>query len=446
MKPWSLRLRLIAFAALGISAVLIAAGFGFSLMYKRHVERFVMTELSNHFDQLLSGVNVLDDGKVEVVSTLSDPRFEQPGGGLYWQIDIKDQPSLRSRSLWDEQLTVPTPPDSEEEDHAHVMPLPGGGEIFALEKLITATSKSGIEKKMVVTVGIDRTRVTNPVSEFLRALLLGLGLTYIGLLATTLTIISFGLKPLQSVKRGIAAMRSGAAVFKTEGLPEEVTPLAEEVNALMQSRERQTERARQRASNLAHGLKTPLSVMQSIANDLRDKGQDHDADAITLNANQMRDLVDRELTRSRMTDGMNTHRTHLADVLNRVVSTMKKAARGDALQWHTDLKQDFHVSMETVDLMELLGNLLDNARKHATEMVQISHDGQSLVVEDDGDGVSDADLKTILKRGVRLDEKSPGSGIGLAIVNDLAEVYGLELSVQRSPLGGLSIQIKMPGV
>jgi signal transduction histidine kinase len=446
MKPWSLRLRLIAFAALGISLVLMVAGFGFSWLYKRHVEQFVMTELTNHFDQLLAGVNVSNSGKVDMATTLSDPRFEQPDGGLYWQIDVKDQESLRSRSLWDEALVVPTPPSNEEEDHAHVMSLPGGGEIFALEKLVTASSESGIEKKMVVTVGIDRARVTTPVSEFSQALLLGLSLTYIALLAATSAIIALGLRPLQAVKRGVAAMRSGAPVLDTKGLPSEVTPLAEEVNALMQSREVQMERARQRASNLAHGLKTPLAVMQSIANDLRQKGETSEADSITINTNQMRDLVDRELTRSRMTDGRNTHRTAMTDVLNKVVATMKKAPRGHALQWHLNVKNDLHVSMEAVDLMELLGNLLDNARKHATEQVHVSHDGKTLIVEDDGPGVSDKDLTTILQRGIKLDEKHPGSGIGLAIVSDLADVYGLKLNVERSPLGGLAVEISMPAV
>jgi signal transduction histidine kinase len=446
VKPWSLRSRLLIFATIGIAVVLGVAGLSFSLLYQRHVEKFVMADLTIHLEQLLGNVTLTPEGQVEVGAELSDPRFEQPGGGLYWQIDIPGQTPLRSRSLWDQVLTVPTPPDSAEEDHAHVMALPSGGEIFALEKKIIVTSDAGAEKATVVTVGIDRNRVTNPVSEFLRALLFGLAAMSLALLGSMLAMLSFGLKPLQAVKQGVAALRAGAENIDTQQLPAEIVPLAQEVNELVSARERQLERARQRASNLAHGLKTPLAVMQSIANELRGKGNSDAAESIELNSGQMRDLVHRELTRSRIAASHHSSQTEFAPVLSKVVATMKKAQRGDALIWNIALPETLHVRVETVDLTELLGNLLDNARKHATEMVRISHNGETLTIEDDGFGVDDVQLPQILKRGVRLDEKLPGSGIGLAIVSDLAEVYGLTLAVRRSDLGGLAIDIGLPEV
>ena len=446
MKSWSLKIRLLWLAAIAISLVLGTAGLGFMWLYKKNVEKFALTELTTHMDQLLADVVVKHDGKVEYNSRLSDPRFEEPGGGLYWQIDVQGQKSLRSRSLWDEQFIVPTPPESTEEDHAHNLVLPSGGEVFALEKLIAIASDNGIEKKLVVTVGLDRERVTSPVSEFLYAMLLGLAATYLTLLGATFAIITLGLRPLKAVKHGIANLRAGQGRLDTANLPVEVTPLAEEVNALVDAREHQLERARQRASNLAHGLKTPLAVMFAVANDLHAQGQSGPSDNIILNASQMRDLVDRELTRSRMADGINTHRANFPVVLGRVLGTMKKAPRGEILAWNTAVLPDMLVAMDTVDLMELLGNLLDNARKHARQLVRISHDGKSLTVEDDGLGVSEAQLPMILKRGVKLDEKTAGSGIGLAIVSDLAEVYGLTLDVRRSDLGGLAIVVGLPGV
>ncbi len=446
MKSWSLKIRLLWLAAIAISLVLGIAGLGFSWLYRQHVEKFALTELTTHMDQLLADVVVTPEGKVEYNSRLSDPRFEEPGGGLYWQIDVKGQKPLRSRSLWDEALVVPTPPESTEEDHAHNLVLPSGGEVFALEKMIAISSDTGIEKKLVVTVGLDRARVSSPVSEFLHVMLLGLAVTYVTLLGATLAIITLGLRPLTAVKHGIANLRSGQGRFDTANLPIEVTPLAEEVNALVDAREQQLERARQRASNLAHGLKTPLAVMFAVANDLHAQGQKGASDNIMLNASQMRDLVDRELTRSRMADGINTHRANFILVLGRVLATMKKAPRGPTLSWNTAVPPDMLVAMDTVDLMELLGNLLDNARKHARELVRISHNGKSLTVEDDGLGVSEDQLPLILKRGVRLDEKTAGSGIGLAIVSDLADVYGLTLNVRRSDLGGLAIVVGLAGV
>ncbi len=446
MKPWSLKLRLLALAALGISLVLGLAGFGFNWIYQKNVEKFILDVLTTHMDQLLVGVALTDAGKVEANPRLSDPRFEQPAGGLYWQIDVKGQTSLRSRSLWDEALIVPTPPDSPDEDHAHVMTLPSGGEIFALEKLITLSNDAGAEKSVVMTVGLDRSWVTNPITQFLHAMLWGLAATYVTLLATTFAIISLGLRPLDSVKRSIAALRAGQGSFETENLPTEVLPLAEEINALVAAREVQLEGARKRASNLAHGLKTPLAVMFAVANDLHAQGKTTAADNIVLNASQMRDLVDRELTRSRMAEGINSHRADLRKVLERVLATMKKAPRGERLIWNVSTPEALRVGMDTVDLMELLGNLLDNARKHAQDLVRVSHDGFTLTVEDDGSGVSDAQLLLILKRGVRLDEKTAGSGIGLAIVSDLAEVYGLTLAVRRSDLGGLAVEVGLPRV
>jgi signal transduction histidine kinase len=446
LKTWSLKIRLLALAALGISCVLGVAGFGFNWLYKNHVENFVLTDLTMHLEQLLADVTLNEAGKVEANPKLSDPRFEQPGGGLYWQIDVFGQQSLRSRSLWDEALPVPTPPTSTEEDHAHIMALPSGREIFALEKLVYVSNATGMEKSVIITLGIDRDRVTTPVTDFLQAMLWGLAATYLALLATTAAIIALGLRPLQAVKQSIADLRSRSAVFKTDRLPTEILPLAEEINALVTARELQLENARTRASNLAHGLKTPLTVMFALANDLNAQGQHAASENIVLNASQMRDLVDRELTRSRMADGLNSHRANLEQVLDRVVTTMKKAPHGDTLMWNTMIKNGTLVKMEGVDLMELLGNLLDNARKHAQEIVRISHDGKTLTVEDDGPGVSTEKLSLIFKRGIRLDEKTTGSGIGLAIVSDLAEVYGLTLDARRSDLGGLAVTLELPGV
>jgi signal transduction histidine kinase len=446
MKTWSLKIRLLWLAAIAISLVLGAAGLGFNWLYRQHVEKFALTELTMHMNQLLADVVVTPEGIVRYDARLSDPRFEEPGGGLYWQIDVKGQQSLRSRSLWDEAITVPTPPESTEEDHAHNLTLPSGGEVFALEKLVAITSDNGIEKNVVVTVGLDRERVTSPVAEFLNVMLLGLAATYVTLLGATFAIITLGLRPLHAVKHGIANLRSGQGRFETANLPVEVTPLAEEVNALVEAREQQLERARQRASNLAHGLKTPLAVMFAVANDLDAQDQHSASDSIILNASQMRDLVDRELTRSRMADGINNHRSNFSAVLERVLATMRKAPRGELLAWNTALPPNMFVAMDSVDLMELLGNLLDNARKHAREFVRISHDRKSLTVEDDGLGVSEEQLPLILKRGVRLDEKTAGSGIGLAIVSDLADVYGLTLEVRRSDLGGLAIIVGLPAV
>jgi signal transduction histidine kinase len=441
-KGPSLRLRLLSLAAIGISLVLLLAGSGFYWLYQRHVEKFIMTELATHLDQLLGNVTVADNGTVLVASELSDPRFTVPGGGLYWQIDVPGQESLRSRSLWDDAIVVPTPPATTEEDHAHIFTLANGEEVFGLEKLVIASSDTGLEKQLVITVSIDRGRVTSPVREFAQLLASGLAATYAALLAAALAIVHFGLRPLQAVQQGIRALREGQNSFDASNMPREVAPLAEEVNALVEAREQQVERVRQRASNLAHGLKTPLAVLQAIANELRLQNQQETADHITLNASQMRDLVERELTRSRAAQtGAGAHHTPLLDTCERLLKTTCKAPRGDALNWHVSIASEATVCIDAVDLMELVGNLLDNARKHAISTVILRYNGNTLSVEDDGPGVPDGNLQNIFQRGVRLDEKGAGTGIGLAIVADLADVYGLPLLARKSDLGGLAIDV-----
>jgi signal transduction histidine kinase len=444
VKTWSLRNRLVIFAVLSISFVLIIAGMGIAALYKAHVEDFVLTELTSHSDQLL-GISSLDGtGKITVDSDLSDPRFQQPGGGLYWQIDVEGQTSLRSRSLWDESMIIPTPPGTEEEEHAHILVLPNGNEIFAMERRVTLSNDSGREKSAVFTMGIDRTRITTPIGQFLRSFLGGLLLTYVALLLSMIAIIWLSLRPLISVKAKIADMRAGNTVFNPHDLPSEILPLANEVNALSAAREVQLQRARERASNLAHGLKTPLAVMQAIANELRQKGMGMQADGIAMNASQMRDLVDRELTRSRIASGHGNYKTPLAATLQRVLATMKKAPRGDRLAWEQTVPETVSVAMDQTDLLELVGNIIDNGRKHASSTVRLSFSHGVLTVEDDGRGVPEDHLASIMQRGVRLDEKSPGSGIGLAIVADLSEVYGLTVTARRSDLGGLALDIRMP--
>jgi signal transduction histidine kinase len=444
VKTWSLRNRLLIFAVLSISFVLIIAGMGIAALYKAHVENFVLTELTSHSDQLLGITNLTEAGLIDVDAELSDPRFQQPGGGLYWQIDADGQSSLRSRSLWDESMIIPTPPGTEEEEHAHILVLPNGNEIFAMERRVTLTNDKGLEKSAVVTMGIDRSRVTTPISQFLRSFLGGLLLTYAALLLSMITLIWLSLRPLISVKGKIAEMRAGHTVFETGDLPSEVLPLANEVNALSAAREVQLERARQRASNLAHGLKTPLAVMQAIANELRQKGMGTQADGIGMNASQMRDLVDRELTRSRIASGHGNYKALLAATLDRVIATMKKAPRGDILVWEQTVSEAVSVAMDRTDLLELVGNIVDNGRKHAGSKVRLSFNKGVLTVEDDGRGVPEDQLASIMQRGVRLDEKLPGSGIGLAIVADLAEVYGLTVTARRSDLGGLALDIRIP--
>jgi signal transduction histidine kinase len=443
----SLKLRLLGLAALVISAILIAAGVAFHWQFRAQVESFVLTELSSHFEQIAAGLDVTADGKVEMKGQLSDPRFQQPAGGLYWQVDVAGQESLTSRSLWNEALHVPTPPNSAEENHAHVMALPFGGEVFALEKMVALEGPNGTLVKAVITVGLDRTRVNSAADAFAWRITAGLLAVYAALLVGTFAIMFLGLAPLQSLKRKIAELRGDRMLLEPGEFPSEVFPLISELNAMTEARETQLKKARERAANLAHGLKTPLAVIGAIADELDAEGRASHASEIRQNVGQMKGLVDRELTRSRMSGLDSRHTSNLEQTAQKVVATMMRAPRGDQLSWQLAVPHGSQVAMDSTDLIELLGNLADNARKHARSLVRISQDGAALVVEDDGRGVDQALIGRMLQRGTRLSDAPPvtgdGNGIGLSIVQDLAEAYGARLDIRQSELGGLSVRFDL---
>jgi signal transduction histidine kinase len=441
MTSGSLRVRLAAFSALAISLLLGLAGLAFGVLFERHVERFAINELNTHFEQLAAGLAFSAEGKLEVDVTLSDPRFEQPGGGLYWQIDAPGVTSIRSRSMWDEQFSVPTPPTTAEEDHAHIMKGPNQVDVLALEKMVRLSNDKGVEVPAVITIAMDRARVSNAVTRFGRDLGFGLIALYIGLLAATLGMVYLGMNPLQSLKLALQKLRSGETDTLSGNFPEEVSPLVDEVNALLSAREKQLERARQRAGNLAHGLKTPLTVLAAVAGDLEKEKQREASQNIRLAAGQMRDLVDRELARSRMSLADVSHRADLTASVKRVVDTLKRAPKGESITWMVDIPAPTFVSMDQTDLLELLGNLIDNARKHTNSRIRVAHDGAELVIEDDGPGVPPEKRTAIARRGVKLDALAPGSGLGLSIVSDLADVYDFAIGFDESQWGGLKVTI-----
>ncbi|MFT3671999.1 sensor histidine kinase [Aestuariivirga sp.] len=446
LRAGALRFRLTLLAAFAISALLAVAGVAFSYLFEVHVQRFVVGELNTHFQQLASGLAYDTDGKLRNRAVMSDPRFAQPQGGMYWQVDEVGQPSLRSRSMWDESFSVPTPPTAPEEDHAHVMPGPGGKDVLALEKLIFVTDRSGVDHRLVVTIGMEKARVQGTISNFGKPMIAGLAVLYFTLLASVLLIIFLGMRPLKMLRESVEALRMGKATRVGGEHPEEVAPLVNEVNALVEAREKQLERARQRAGNLAHGLKTPLTVLTATATQLAVSGQTERSSQIRLAVDQMRDLVDRELARSRMAAGASSHRSPLLPAVERVVETCRRAPRGEDITWAVDVPPRTQIAIDGTDLLELLGNLIDNARKHAQSEVRVTHDGRYLVVEDDGPGVAPDKLATITRRGVKLDALSPGSGLGLSIVSDLAEVYDFELAFEKSSLGGLKASVGLPAL
>ena len=231
----------------------------------------------------------------------------------------------------------------------------------------------------------------------------------------------------------------------TGDFPSEIAPVSAKLNALLQHQDQLIERARSRAGNFAHGLKTPLTIIEVLIDGLRDGGMAPVADGVREQTAAIGKLVDRELARSQLAAGHGQPVRDARNVLGEIINTMKHLPRGRDIAFSNDVAADQTLRIDRDDFIELFGNLLDNARKWAKASVAVTSERSgseiSLSVSDDGPGVEPGSVTAILGRGARLDEKAQGSGIGLAIVSDIAESYGLGLSFRPSAAGGLQVSV-----
>jgi signal transduction histidine kinase len=430
MTRGSLRLRLLA-AAL----VFIAAGFAIAKLFQSEVETRVKRELDAHLLQLAGALEADASGKLRATRALADPRFERPYSGLYWQVTVDDPPQiLVSRSLWDGTLQLDAAGKGLDPDGEPVMSsarditLPAGPRRLKL-RLIAASHQNEID---------------NAVAAFRRPLAWSLALIGAALMVAAWLQVMVGLGPLDKLRASLTAIRSGRTKALSGEFPDEVAPLVSEFNAVLAAQDASLARARGRAGDLAHGLKTSLTVLSAIAASLAGSRRSKEAAEIAEQVDAMRRHVERQLARARLSTGKSVSGSDLREVTERVIGAMRRAPRGDIIAWQNDVNPAAGVPMETQDLTELLGNLLDNARKWAKSSVRVAFADDVLHVDDDGPGVPGDDTERIFERGIRLDESAQGSGLGLAIVRDIVELYGLTLTLERSPLGGLAVRVRFP--
>ena len=436
MSSGSLRLRIFAGAAISIALALFLTGVALVQLFERQVRARVVAELENDLLQLVGVVEFGADGKVSVKRTLADPRFGEPYSGRYWRIDFAGpgaaatrQP-MRSRSLWDADLDPVNPQGPEGEKLvvvAREISLDNGGKPLALW----------------LTVAAHDDEVQRPLEQLRDQLVLSLGLIGSVLTLGAWIQATVGLSPLVTLRHRLADVSSGEAQHLTGEFPSEVAPLVNELNAVLEMREKSMERARRRAGDLAHGLKTPLTVLSAIARDVRAHQLDRQAAEIDEQAGAMYHHVERALARARLSSGRGHAATGLGAIVDRLLVTLQRLPEAEDLDFDVDLPPGQTVLIEASDLTELLGNLLDNACKWARSQVRVRYAAPCLTIEDDGPGVPDEDLETIAERGRRLDESKRGSGLGLSIVGDIADIYGLQVVYGRSSLGGLKVEIRV---
>ncbi|SMB22656.1 Two-component sensor histidine kinase [Sterolibacterium denitrificans] len=446
----SLRLRLLLGTLLWIAASIMLTGWGLGRMFQQHVARQFHAELQTHLDQLTAQLDLDAQGRPLLRLPLSDPRFQRPYSGYYWQVDSPNERGLlRSRSLWDEALSVPADQLAAGEMQRHHFIGPQDQAVVVAERKISVDGR-----ELRLTVAADAELMNAPVARFQGTLWLALALLGGGLALAALVQVYVGLAPLRRLQAALVRVRQGDSPQLAGRFPSEVMPLVEEFNSVLGQNAEVVARARTQAGNLAHALKTPLTVLGNAAG----AAENRDSELAHLVNDQVgiaRRQVDYHLARARAaaTARLPGARTAVQPVIAGLLRTMRRlhAERGLELRL-LDMPAALAFRGEEHDLQEMLGNLLDNACKWARSRVEVevraeeTH-GQGrllLSVADDGPGVPAGQREIILQRGMRADERTPGSGLGLAIVVDLARLYGGELRLQEAASGGLQAVLELP--
>lgn len=449
MTRRSLRIRLLIAAAVSISGALVIAAFGFVALFERHVERRIGAELDTYLSQIIANIGTTADGRISFTQDLADPRFKQPLSGLYWQIQDDDRPTLlRSRSLWDAIIELPDDALAPGIVHRHTLTGPADRTLLVRERRIVFQPATEA-RRLRIAVAVDKRDLLAARNTFAADMLPYLALMAVVLILAAWLQVRVGLAPLDAVRRGVSAIRSGEQNRLSTQYPDEVMPLVGEMNGLLHAQEQAIERARDWTADLAHGLKTPLMALTADSQRLRAQGNTGIADDLDKLAEAMRRRVDRELIRARVRSGIQTRaaRADTGEAINRIVGTLKRTPRGADLEWGAQVPDGAFASILPDDLAELLGNLLENATKWANKAITVSvsrNDAIAIRIEDDGEGVPDDQLNSLGLRGVRLDEQKQGSGLGLAIARDIVEAYQGELSFEHASMGGLAVTVRIP--
>jgi signal transduction histidine kinase len=413
------------------------------------LDRVLVTTVTKNFDDQLDylikamifSAEIDSNGEVMLNRELADQRFLEYNSGAYWQISGNGHAPFISRSLFNRYLVANR---QHRDDDVHVYDsreIPD--QILRIAERDARLPGSDVRWRFQVAQ--SRETLDGQIATLRRTLvrsfvLLGLGLIIMVALQTW-----YGLLPLRKVRSEIARLRAGESTRVEGKLPAEVAPMVEELNALVEHNDRQAEEARRHAGNLAHALKTPLSVIMNAAA----AGQDDLADAVIREARTMRRQIDHHLARARAVGRRGSAHSRAAvwpsiEAVERAVARLYPNVRIDV-----DGQKDLVAHIERQDLDDLLGNLVENAAKYGGGSVFVTAGVQAgfveIMVEDDGHGIPEADRIRIFDRGVRLDSGKPGTGLGLAIVRDVAEIYDGTVSLEESEdLGGLLVRLRLP--
>lgn len=452
----SLATRLFLSATVWVVAILVVTGVILSSVYRGATERAFDRRLNLYLRTVITEVNLPEESSDRQLQALGEPLFDLPLSGWYWQIARTDgdKGEVRvSRSLWDKRLPSLENSGIALSDSGVRMGYVAGPESQVL-RMVERPVDLGADGKFLVAVAGDATEIfdeTRAFDVYLGVTFLALGVV---LVLTTIFQVRFGLAPLKRISDSLANIRSGRAERLEGNFPVEIAPLARETNALLDANRGIVQRARTHVGNLAHAIKTPLSV---IVNEASGRAGDPLAAKVLEQSAVIRDQVTHYLERASIAARVTVVGTvtEVAPVLDALRRTMEKIHRERSLTLAVECPSGVRFRGERQDLEEMAGNLVDNACKWAQSRVaveiviaerDIAHARRTLriVVDDDGRGLSPAEREEVALRGRRLDETKPGSGLGLSIVVELARLYGGSLTLGAAPAGGLRAELVLP--
>jgi signal transduction histidine kinase len=456
MRANSLALRLFLWATVWTVVILIVTGIALSTLYRHAVERSFDRRLDVYLRTLVADVASPEEGADKYPQSIGEPLFELPLSGWYWQVtrlDTKTPELHSSRSLWDSNL--PRLADDKTGAAAEYRQGYAHGPEDQDLRLVERNVDLGADGRYLIAVAGDASEIDDETNSFDRAIGFTFAALTVALLLTTVLQVRFGLAPLTRISESLAAIRSGRAERLEGEFPVEIASLARETNALIDANREIVERARTHVGNLAHALKTPLSV---IVNEAAARGNDPLAHKVLEQTDIMRDQVARQLERARLAARSTVVGTliDVPPVVTALARSMEKLYRARDIAIDIDVPANARFRGEQQDLEEMIGNLVDNGCKWALSRVAIEviPDQPSpsktkpqvrIIVDDDGPGLSPAERERVAQRGHRLDETKPGSGLGLSIVVELAGLYGGVLTLGTAPIGGLRAELALPG-
>ncbi|MEO9297914.1 sensor histidine kinase [Devosia alba] len=445
MRKGSIAASLFWLSAGWLIVALVTTGFLLTDLYSRALDRSLSETLNFHIESLAGALLETGDPQSQAIA-LTDPRFGRPRSGWYWVIrDVDGTLYNLSPSVVGIEMPDITGPASPTGRASTVMDDAFGTSLRVIERTVTLGPRS---YEIAVTGNLSE--ILELVGDFRGQAFIVLGAVGVMLAMMSFIVARFAMRPIARLSAAIESVREGDSAAVTGSYPREIAPLAEEVNELLRSNTQIIERARSQVGNLAHGLKTPIAVLRNEAA----ATQGALASVVRAESDKMSTIVGSYLERARLTarTAVVGKKTNAVAIITRLIRVMGKIHPevsvtlqpvDPALPWFRG---------DESDLEEIAGNLLDNACKWSTGQVEVRLEaergevGSNLVIriDDNGAGLSEQDAHKVLRRGVRLDEKTPGSGLGLDIVKELVDVYGGTLTLQRSALGGLLVELRLP--